>query len=169
MVAACKRYITQGGHDRLWSVHPPTLLARLLSCQTLYTAYQECFHLSKKRVESLPRPFEISETYVFGKFSSFCRRLDTIKSVVDIEAQFSTIRRSNIEGMETLASRFNSIISNFKKKPYNPLDHRKTEFNEDYDDLHRQLADLEGLLTNFMTACFKQVTSVNQTLWLLQR
>ena len=120
-------------------------------------------------MESGPRPFEISETYVFGKFSSFCRRLDQIKGVVDIEGQFSALRGSHIEGIETLASRLNSVISNFKKKPYNPLDHRKTEFNVDYDDLQRQISDLEELLSGFMRGSFGQVSSVMQTLRLLQR
>ena len=169
MVSACKHYITEGGHKRVWEVEPPLLLNRLAACQKLYMVYQGCFHQSKKRVESGPRPFEISETYVFGKFSSFCRRLDQIKGVVDIESQFSALRGSHIEGIETLASRLNSIISNFKKKPYSPLDHRKTEFNVDYDDLQRQISDLEELLSGFMRGSFGQVSSVMQTLRLLQR
>ena len=85
MVTTCKSYITEGGRQRVWDVDHSVLLERLSACQHLYTVYQESFHQSKKRVESAPRPFEISETYVFGKFSSFCRRLDQIKAVIDIE------------------------------------------------------------------------------------
>lgn len=170
MVSACKSYVTENGHKRVWEVQPDVLFQRLTACQKLYTVYQDCFHSSKKRVESGPRrPFEISETYVFGKFSSFCRRLDQIKGVVDIESQFSTLRHSHIEGIESLASRLNSVVSNFKKKPYNPLDHRKTEFNVDYSDLCRQISDLEEMLAEFMRNSFSQVTSVMQTLRLLQR
>ncbi len=169
MVNACKNYITENEHKRVWEVQPTILLERLTACQQLYTTYQDCFHSSKKRVESGPRPFEISETYVFGKFSSFCRRLEQIKRVVNIEAQFSSLRHSHIEGIDALASRLNSLIANFKKKPYNPLDHRRAEFNVDYNDLCRQMTDLEEMLASFMSNSFKLVTSVMQTLRLLQR
>ncbi len=169
MVTACKSYITESGLLHVWEVDPSVLLQRLAACQRLYTIYQESFHQSKKRVESGPRPFEISETYVFGKFSSFVRRLDQIKAVVDTEAQFSSLRHAHIDGGEMLATRLNSIISNFKKKPYNPLDHRKAEFKLDFDDLMRQVANLETQLVGFMTGSFEQVSSVMQTLWLLQR
>lgn len=169
MVSACKNYITEDGHKRVWDVDPPLLLRRLAACQRLYSCYQDCFHQSKKRVQTGPRPFEISETYVFGKFSSFCRRLDQIKGVVDIDQQFSALRDSHIEGIETLATRLNSLASNFKKKPYNPLDHRKTEFNVDYSEFQRQISELEEMLSVFMRGTFGQVQSCKQTLQLIQR
>lgn len=169
MVFACKQYITDGEHTRIWDVEPQLLLEKLAACQMLYHHYQQSFHASKSKVKLNEKPLEISEMYVFGKFGSFCRRLDQIQSVVDTVQQFSVLRESHIEGIESLANRFNHIISSLKKKPYNPLDHRKVEFNADYEEFQRQICDLEEQLTNFMASSFNQVQSCMQTLQLLQR
>ena len=169
MVSACKQYITEGGHVRVWDVLPPTLCSKLKACQELYTKYQECFQHSKKSVRADQRPFEISEMYVFGKFASFCRRLEQIHSVVDTVQRFSVLKESHIEAIESLATRFNTITSVFKKKPYNPLDHRKMEFNNDFEEFQRQISELEEQLTTFMANSFQQVDSCMQILHLLER
>lgn len=169
MVSACKQYITEGGHVRVWDVAPTLLCSKLKACKELYGRYQECFHLSKKSVREDQKPFEISEMYVFGKFASFCRRLDQIHSVVDTVQRFSVLKESHIEGIESLANRFNSITSVFKKKPYNPLDHRKMEFNNDFEEFQRQISELEEQLTTFMAASFRNIDSCMQLIHLLGR
>ena len=169
MVAACKQYITEGEHTRIWDVEPPVLLEKLAACRKLYEHYQQSFHASKNKVKVDEKPLEISEMYVFGKFASFCRRLDHIHSVVDIMQQFSVLKESHIEGIESLANRFNHAISALKKKPYNPLDHRRTEFNADYEEFQRQISELEDQLVNFMVSSFNKVQSCMQTLQLLRR
>lgn len=169
MVAACKQYITEGEHTRIWDVEPSVLLQKLAACKTLYDHYQQSFHASKSKVKLDEKPLEISEMYVFGKFASFCRRLDQIHSVVDTLQQFSVLRDSHIEGIESLANRFNHTFSALKKKPYNPLDHRKTEFNADYDEFQRQISELEDQLVSFMASSFSRVQSCMQTLQLLRR
>ena len=47
-----------------------------------------------------------------------------------------------IEGMELLAAKFNGIITSLKKKSYDFLDQRRTEFDTDYDDFKRVIQDL---------------------------
>ena len=169
MVSACKQYITEGGHVRVWDVPPATLLQRLDACKKLYQYYQECFNQSKQHVRSSHRPFEISEMYVFGKFASFCRRLDQIRSLVDAMQQFSVLQQSHIEGIESLATRFNHLVSAFKKKPYNPLDHRKMEFAVNFGEFQRQVTELEEQLCGFMATSFSQVNSCMQSLQLVKR
>lgn len=154
---------------RVWEVPPDSLLQRLQACQKLYQRYQDCYHHTKERASASEKPFEISEMYVFGKFASFCRRLGQISFVVNTIQQFSVLRDSHIEGIESLANRFNSIVSVTKKKPYNPLDHRKMEFNVDFEDFQRLIAELEEQLCGFMASSFVQVTSCMQSLRLLQR
>ena len=107
--------------------------------------------------------------YVFGKFASFCSRLDQIRNVVDTVQQLSVLKDSHIEGIELLATRFQHITASFKKKPYNPLDHRKMEFSSDYDEFQRQISELEEQLCSFMATSFLQVESCMQTLQLLRR
>ena len=169
MVAACKQYITEGNESRIWDVEPQTLLEKLAACKNLYQHYQQSFHASKNKVKVDEKPLEISEMYVFGKFASFCRRLDCIHSVVDTVQTFSALKQSHIEGIETLSSRFQHIISALKKKPYNPLDHRRTDFNTDYEEFQRQVHEIEEQLVSFMASSFNQVQSCMQTLQLLRR
>ena len=169
MVAACKQYITEGSESRIWDVEPELLLDKLAACKNLYDHYQQSFHASKNKVKVDEKPLEISEMYVFGKFASFCRRLDYIHSVVNTVQQFSVLKESHIEGIESLANKFNHAISALKKKPYNPLDHRRMEFAADYEEFQRQISELEDQLVSFMASSFNQVQSCMQTLKLVKR
>lgn len=169
MVAACKDYITEGGTVKVWEVPPEVLHKKLEACSRLYHHYKECFLASKGKLSTGQRQFEISEMYVFGKFFSFCRRLDQIKEAVDITQQFVALKDSHIEGIETLANKFFYLIASFRKKPYNPLDHRKVEFTTDLGDLCRQIAELEEQMCSFMAATFTLATSPMQGLQMAQR
>ena len=82
---------------------------------------------------------------------------------------FSVLQVSKIEGIEPLAAKFLHIYSTIKKKPYEILDHRKLDFDYDYDDFKRQITDLEGSLQSFMTSCFDRTHSVIAALQLLER
>lgn len=169
MVSACKSYITDNDMYRVWDVDPGTLVKRFTDCTKLHQHYQECFQQAKDRAVKSKRPFEVSEMYVFGKFSSFCRRLQQISHIVEIMKQFSVLKMSRIEGIDVYATRFSHIISSIKKKVYNPLDHRKMEFVSDYEDFQRQISELEETLVAFMNSTFSQVQSTLQYLKLIKR
>ena len=169
MVSACKQYITEKGSVRVWDVEPAVLLEKISTCQQLYNRYQECFHQGKLKIQAGSRPFEISEMYVFGKFSSFSRRMDGIRAIINIVQEYSGLKFSRIEGIEPLVNKFNHIMATFKKKPYSPLDHRKMEFIADYEDFRRQIAELGEELCAFMEKSFEKVVTCMQTLQLLKR
>lgn len=57
--------------------------------------------------------------------------------------QFSSLSESKIEGLEPYCSKFQQVFTVIKKKPYDVLDQRKTDFDQDFDDFKRQLTDLE--------------------------
>ena len=83
--------------------------------------------------------------------------------------EYSTIKQSRIEGLEPLAGKFNQMTTTFKKKPYSPLDHRKTEFISDYREFQHQIHDLGESLYTCMISTFKKVSCCMQTLRLLYR
>lgn len=167
IVSACKQYITADGEGSVWDVTPDTLLRRIADCQRLYDIYHNCFQSSKKRLSRDLRPLEISEMYVFGKFSSFCYRLKQVESVIGTLQEFSVLKQSHIEGIDTMASRFQQIVSVLKKKPYNPLDHRKTEFVSDFEDFRCSVGELGDQMVFFMNEKFSQTKSSVQGLYLL--
>lgn len=49
--------------------------------------------------------------------------------------------------MDAFASRFGQIYGSIKKKPYDILDQRKTDFDGDFEDFLRQMRDLEVKFT----------------------
>ncbi len=62
---------------------------------------------------------------------------------LDSVQTYETLGLSRIEGIETYNNRFGVLVSNIKKKAYDPLDHRKKDFDIDYEDFKSQLKDLE--------------------------
>lgn len=56
---------------------------------------------------------------------------------------FSVLQDCKIEGMEPIVAKFQHILSTIKKKPYDILDHRKVDFDHDYDEFKRQISELE--------------------------
>ena len=49
---------------------------------------------------------------------------------------------STIEGIDQFYARFTLLATNLKKKPYDALDHRKQDFDMDYQEFKVQLDEL---------------------------
>lgn len=70
--------------------------------------YQQYFHKTKEKLERTPseRQFDFSEMYIFGKFDTFQRRLNKILEMFSTISTYSALQDSKIEGLETMATRF---------------------------------------------------------------
>lgn len=66
-----------------------------------------------------------SENYIFGKFDTFCRRLERIADMINTMEVFSGLGEIKIEGVDIIANKYKTIVDATKKKNYNLLDHRK--------------------------------------------
>ena len=62
---------------------------------------------------------------------------------------YDVLTSSNIEGIDSIAQKYSTIYKSMKKKPYEILDHRKIDFDHDYEDFKRQLAELEVSFPSF--------------------
>lgn len=107
--------------------------------------------------------------YIFGKFDTFCRRLNEIIDVLETFERFSSLQRARIPGIEQHASKYAQIVHQMRKKPYNPLDHRKADFENDYEEMRKQFRDLEVQLQAFMDTAFRRVTATMLAIELLGR
>jgi len=56
---------------------------------------------------------------------------------------YSGLQTCVIEGIDALSNKFQNIFLSIKKKQYDVLDHRKPEFDRDYDEYQKYLFDLE--------------------------
>lgn len=83
MVTACKSYITEDGLVKVWEQPRKEVIGKLLNCTRLYQEYKEAFRRTKEKTETTPgeRAFEFSEMYIFGKFDTFCKRLEKVSRI----------------------------------------------------------------------------------------
>lgn len=72
-------------------------------------------------------PFYVSENYIFGKFDTFCKRLEKISDMSNIMESLLKLQHIKIEGLEEITTHYHSIAANTKSKQYDVLDHRKKE------------------------------------------
>ena len=66
---------------------------------------------------------------------------------------YSSLGLSHIEGIETMHSRFQLIVSGMKKKPYDILDQRKSDFDVDFEEFKRAALDIRVSGTIVVRAC----------------
>ena len=148
MITACKSYVSVKGTQTIWSQEQTELIKKLRDCIKLNEDYQSCFQRTKEKLAQMQdeRLFDFSEIYIFGKFDTFTRRCQKIIDIFDTIGVYSKLQVSKIEGIELLASKFLGIVNGFKKKPYDFLDQRKIDFDNDYDDFKRAIQDLHVFL-----------------------
>lgn len=153
MITACKSYVSNRGTQTIWTQVQSDLIKKLKDCIKLNVEYQSCFQRTKEKIAQTPgeRPFEISETYIFGKFDMFAVRCKKIIDIFDTISVYSKLQESKIEGIEMLAAKFTGIVTSFKKKTYDFLDQRKIDFDNDYDDFKKSIQDLNVIKLKF---CF---------------
>ncbi|XP_071074543.1 dynein axonemal heavy chain 8 [Dasypus novemcinctus] len=171
MVTACKAYITDGGTSHVWDQETPTVLKKIQDCIFLFKEYQTSFHKTRKQIleSSGEKSFEVSEMYIFGKFEAFCKRLEKITEMITIVQTYSALSNSTIEGIDIMAIKFKNIYQGVKKKQYDILDPRRTEFETDFSDFMSKIHSLEIQMQTFMNSTFGKILSSQQALQLLQR
>ncbi|XP_066028864.1 dynein axonemal heavy chain 5 isoform X2 [Pocillopora verrucosa] len=170
MITTCKAYINRDVM-KIWE-HPREVLSgRLNECIRLNEEYQRCFHRTKQKLRENPseRQFEFSENYIFGKFDAFCKRLEKINDMLNTMETFAGVNNIKIEGMETMIVRYNSIVTSVKKKGYDLLDHRKGEFDIDYEEFKQSIEGLKLQLQMFVDSWFEKPLSTLRALELLQK
>uniref|UniRef100_A0AAZ3S0U6 AAA+ ATPase domain-containing protein n=1 Tax=Oncorhynchus tshawytscha TaxID=74940 RepID=A0AAZ3S0U6_ONCTS len=171
MVTACRAYITDNGTSGIWEQDTQDIIKKIQDCIYLFREYQSCFHKTKKQTLERPgeKPFEVSEMYIFGKFEGFCKRLEKITRMITAVKTFSVLGQSTIEGIDTLASKFQNIYLTMKKKQYDILAPRKAEFEVDFAEFMVQISNLENQLQMFMNSCFSKILSSQHALFFLKR
>uniref|UniRef100_H2YUI8 AAA+ ATPase domain-containing protein n=1 Tax=Ciona savignyi TaxID=51511 RepID=H2YUI8_CIOSA len=168
MVTACRKYITDNGQRRIWDQDSSLVKKKINDCVVLYKEYVNGFQRMKVDLQS-DKALDFSEMYIFGKFDTFCKRLNKITELLQTIETFSMLSESKIEGIDGLANKFQSVVSNTKKKPYDILDHRKVDFDNDFENFKESIYSLECQLQTFMDSCFERVQASAQALLLLKR
>ncbi|MBN3299228.1 DYH5 protein, partial [Amia calva] len=170
MISTCKVYLCQGV-SKIWEHSREELLRRIKECTELNQEYQRCFQHVRERLRENPddRQFEFSENYIFGKFDTFCKRLEKIADMVDTIENLSALQHVKIEGVEKVYIRYQTLVTTTKSKTYNVLDHRKQEFDNDYIEFRYQVQGLYQSLQSLLDSWFEQSLTTERMLDLLAR
>ncbi|XP_069769397.1 dynein axonemal heavy chain 5 isoform X6 [Narcine bancroftii] len=168
MISTCKRYLCQGV-GKIWEHDRQELLKRIQDCMQLNLEYQKHFQRIREKLRENPeeRQFEFSENYIFGKFDTFCKRLEKIVHVMNTMENFSDLQNVKMEGFDKICLRYQTIILSLKSKTYDVLDHRKKEFDNDFQDFKLQMEGLYQSMQTFMDSWFEQPLTLERMLELL--
>ncbi|XP_035999780.1 dynein heavy chain 8, axonemal [Fundulus heteroclitus] len=171
LVTACRAHITDHGKSFVWDQDAERLIRKMQDCITLFQEYQSCFHKMRMQAAENPRkePFDVSERQIFGMFDNFCKRLEKIKQIIRVFGTFESLGKSKIEGIDNLARQFQNVSLNLKRKHYDLLDPKMTEFDADFVKFMAEISLIETKLQQLMNSCFSKIYSSQRALALLQR
>ncbi|KAF1387642.1 hypothetical protein PFLUV_G00082060 [Perca fluviatilis] len=180
MITACKAYITNNGSYSIWDQPQQVVADKIKAAIHLNQEYQRYFHKTKEKLELTPseRQFDFSEMYIFGKFDTFQRRLNKILEMFSTISTYSALQDSKIEGLETMATRFQTadmqgkweaIVLTMKKKHYSFLDQRRTDFDVDYEEFCKSTSELHNQLKSFMDSTFEKILNTERALNVLKK
>lgn len=62
------------------------------------------------------KTFDFSETQIFSKFDQFVKRLQKLIEVFSNIQQFDALAKLNLQKMDVIINKFNTIRDNFKQK-----------------------------------------------------
>ncbi|XP_051871749.1 dynein axonemal heavy chain 5 [Pristis pectinata] len=168
MISTCKKYLCQNV-GKIWEHDRQELLKRIKDCIQLNLEYQKHFQRIREKLRENPkeRQFEFSENYIFGKFDTFCKRLEKIMHVINTMESLSDLQNVKMEGFDKIYLRYQTIITSLKSKTYDVLDHRKQEFDNDYQEFKLQMEGLYQSMQTFMDSWFEQSLTIERMLELL--
>lgn len=100
MIETCKQYITCRFKETIWSQERALVRDKLIHCINLNKTYRETY-LFVKNQPFLPNTeqFSFSENYVFGKFDTFCKRLNKIIAMFDLMDDYNHLFEKRMEGL----------------------------------------------------------------------
>ena len=175
MITCCKNYIREDPEDlscqRIWAQDRKKMIGKMGDCVQLNAVYQEHYTETARSLEEsgATKQFDFSKMAIFGKFDQFCKRLEQLIDMFSTVDQFSSLKLSTIEGLDTHERVFAAIESKQRGRPYDLLDHRRQDFNTDYQQFNNEIASLENNLRKFIDSEFDKVTSTERALSLLRQ
>ncbi|XP_046389607.1 dynein axonemal heavy chain 5 [Ischnura elegans] len=176
MIETCKSYITCRGKETIWTQSRDDVRERLRHCVQLNRIYRETYYTVKEE-QFLPGriPFGFSENYVFGKFDSFCERLNNIISLFDLIDDYNSLFERRMEGLllgealEEAMKTFDDAKKGVTAKNYDYLDHRNKEFDNDLQNFLVQTDQLKESISELIESNFANVWETPQGIRFLLR
>jgi len=82
-------------------------------------------------------------------------RCAKIEEMLHIIETYSSLGHSHIEGIELIHNRFLFNVAGMKKKPYDLLDQRKSDFDTDLEEFKKVTGDILVSHTILFASCYE--------------
>ncbi|CAG0890517.1 unnamed protein product [Cyprideis torosa] len=151
IIKTCKTYIAFDQSEATTLTQPPTeMIKRFHECIELYEKYRQAYETVQESMMSKgEHPFEFSQQYVFGKFDTFCKRIQMILNLFELVDKYRKFFRSRVEGLlpedkslEEILHVFAETVQNINGKSYDYLDYKNKAFDEDYREFTSRIEAL---------------------------
>ncbi|CAG9764101.1 unnamed protein product [Ceutorhynchus assimilis] len=170
IIKKCRDYLDCEGTKTVWNQPKAVILEKIKICLDVYLKYYQCFRRTQKQMrESGEKPFECSESFIFGKFETFKRRCEQIVYVLRTTIKYSILQSSTIEGIDVFAKKFIDFYKSISSQKYDALNHRSPTFETDYNQFKQNVVDTEWELEEFVGASLEKMADVENILRLLKR
>ncbi|XP_045541937.1 dynein axonemal heavy chain 5 [Papilio machaon] len=176
MIETCKQYITNRFKETIWSQERVVVREKLLHCINLNKTYRDTY-IYVKNQPFLPNveQFSFSENYVFGKFDTFCKRLNKIIAMFDMMDDYNNLFEKRMEGLllgedlEDAMHAFQEAKKAVTTCHYDYLDYRNNEFDKDYQTFEAKTNTLRESIGNTIEVNFASVWETPQGIKFLTR
>nr|XP_034839773.1 dynein heavy chain 5, axonemal [Maniola hyperantus] len=176
MIETCKQYITCRFKETIWSQERELVRDKLIHCTNLNKTYRDIYTFVKNQ-PFLPNTeqFSFSENYVFGKFDTFCKRLNKIITMFDLMDDYNHLFEKRMEGLllgedlEDAMHSFNEAKKAVTSCQYDYLDYRNGEFDKDYQAFEEKTNNLKESIGNTIEVNFSSVWETPQGIKFLTR
>lgn len=88
---------------------------------------------------------------------------------LNMSVEFRLLDQVKYKFIILLISRYQNIVANTEKKKYDVLDHRKADFEADYEEFIIQVDNLQLALQNFMDSWFERSLNTEYLLELMKK
>lgn len=82
---------------------------------------------------------------------------------------YSILHSSTIEGIDAFAQKFTGFYKKIASQSYDPLDHRKSYFDPDYEEFKKNVIEAEIELREFFFKTVSEAPNIFQALHLVGR
>lgn len=82
---------------------------------------------------------------------------------------YSILHSSSIQGIDLFANQFSSFFHGIASHNYDPLDHRKSYFDIDYDKFKKSVVETETELRHFFYNYVSEAPNITEALRIIAR
>ncbi|XP_047042441.1 dynein axonemal heavy chain 8-like [Helicoverpa zea] len=167
----CMDFLTQNGKKNVWNQDKLNFIDKAEFCLGLYKFYRDCYTDTQNQMKeaAAEKPFDCSEMFIFGKFETFKKRLLKIIDLFETYITYYVLNKTTLGGIKEYADTFNKLFKTISTKPYDALDHRRPDFDNDYKIYKEAVANQELLLENFIISTLGKCPTTEIALHLLAR